>query len=163
MTRRIDLGPGRESVWDYPRPPRLEDFSGRIRIVFNGKTIVDTNRAKRVLETSHPPIYYIPPDDIDPECLKPASGESWCEWKGAARYFDVEIGDERAAKAAWYYPSPTEGFREIAGHVAFYPGPMDACYVNDELVQPQEGGFYGGWITSDVAGPFKGNRGSEYW
>jgi len=161
--KRHPVGPGQESVWDYPRPPRLEEFGGRIRIVFNGKTIADSTNTKRVLETSHPPIYYVPPDDIDPECLKPAAGESWCEWKGVARYFDVEVGGERASKAAWYYPQPTPDFESIAGHVAFYAGPMDACYVGDELVQPQEGGFYGGWITRSIIGPFKGGPGTRGW
>jgi uncharacterized protein (DUF427 family) len=160
---RDPTGPGQESVWDYPRPPRLEDLSGHIRIVFNGRTIADTTRAKRVLETSHPPVYYIPPDDIVSECLKASSGESWCEWKGAARYFDVEVGDARAVKAAWYYPRPTQDFASLAGHVAFYPGPMDACYVNDELVRPQPGGFYGGWITDKIVGPFKGGPGTKGW
>ena len=160
---RDRVGPGQESVWDYPRPPRLEDFPGRIRIVFSGKTIVDTARAKRVLETSHPPVYYIPPDDIDPECLKGSPGESWCEWKGAARYFDVEVGSERAAKAAWYYPRPTAGFESLADHVAFYAGPMDACYVNEEQARPQPGGFYGGWITDNIVGPFKGGPGTRGW
>ena len=160
---REPVEPGQESVWDYPRPPRLEDFSGRIRVVFNGKTIVDTTGAKRVLETSHPPVYYIPPDDIDPECLKTAAGESWCEWKGATRYFDVEVGHARAAKAAWYYPRPTPRFAALAGHVAFYAGPMDACFVEDELVLPQPGGFYGGWITQNIVGPFKGGPGTKGW
>jgi len=141
----------------------LEEFHGRIRIVFNGKTIADTTRAKRVLETSHPPVYYIPPDDIDPECLKPVSGESWCEWKGVARYFDVEVGGARAARVAWYYPRPTPEFESLAGYVAFYAGPMDACYVDGELVRPQPGGFYGGWITDNIVGPFKGGPGTKWW
>lgn len=162
-SKRDPVGPRQESVWDYPRPPRMEDFAGRIRIVFNGKTIVDTTRAKRVLETSHPPVYYIPPDDIDPSCLKPSAGESWCEWKGVARYFDVEVESARAPKAAWYYPDPTPTFASLAGHVAFYAAPMDACYVNDEQVRPQPGGFYGGWITDDIVGPFKGGPGTSGW
>ncbi|KPJ89190.1 MAG: hypothetical protein AMS18_12665 [Gemmatimonas sp. SG8_17] len=162
-SRRDPIGPGQESVWDYPRPPRVEDFPGRIRIVFSGKTIVDTTRAKRVLETSHPPVYYIPPDDIDPQCLKSAAGESWCEWKGVARYFDVEAGNASAPRAAWYYPHPTPDFVSIASHVAFYSGSMDACYVNDELVRQQPGDFYGGWITNNIVGPFKGGPGTKGW
>jgi uncharacterized protein (DUF427 family) len=161
--KRDPIGPGQESVWDYPRPPRVESFTGRIRVVFNGKTIVDTTNAKRVLETSHAPVYYIPPHDIDPECLHPTARESWCEWKGVARYFDVEIGDARAPKSAWYYSRPTPGFASIAGHVAFYADGMDACYVNDELVRPQPGGFYGGWITDNIVGPFKGAPGTKGW
>jgi uncharacterized protein (DUF427 family) len=150
-------------VWDYPRPPRVEDFSGRIQIVFNGRTIVDTTRAKRVLETSHPPAYYVPLDDIDQECLKSSVGQSWCEWKGVAQYFDVELDGARALKAAWYYPRPSADFRSIAGHVAFYPGPMDACYIDGELVRSQPGGFYGGWITNNIVGPFKGGPGTKGW
>jgi uncharacterized protein (DUF427 family) len=141
----------------------MEDFTGHIRIVFNGRTIVDTKKAKRVLETSHPPVYYIPMEDIDPDCLKPAPGESYCEWKGIARYYDVEVDNARAPRAAWFYPQPTPDFSSIAGHVAFYPEPMDACYVNDELVRPQPGRFYGGWITNNVVGPFKGGAGTETW
>jgi len=163
MFKRDPVGPDQESVWDYPRPPRLEDFPGRIRIVFNGKTIADTKRAKRVLETSHPPVYYIPLDDIDPECLKPSPGESWCEWKGIAHYFGVAVGDARAPKAAWHYPHPTPNFESLAGHAAFYADLMDECYVNDELVRPQPGGFYGGWITNNIVGPFKGGPGTKGW
>lgn len=153
----------KESVWDYPRPPRMEDFSGHIRVVFNGATIANTTKAKRVLETSHPPVYYIPPDDIDADCLKPAAGESWCEWKGVARYFDIEVGDTRVSKAAWYYPNPTPEFAPLADYVAFYPNLMDACYVNDELARPQPGGFYGGWITDNIVGPFKGGPDTKGW
>ena len=163
MFKRDPVGPDQESVWDYPRPPRLEDFPGRIRIVFNGKTIADTKRAKRVLETSHPPVYYIPLDDVDPECLKPSPGESWCEWKGIAHYFDVAVGDARAPKAAWHYPQPTPDFESLVGHAAFYADLMDACYVGDELVRPQPGGFYGGWITNNIVGPFKGGPGTKGW
>jgi uncharacterized protein (DUF427 family) len=161
--KRDPVGPGQESVWDYPRPPRFETFPKRIRIVFNGKTIVDTISAVRVLETSHPPVYYIPPEDINPSCLKPGSGTSFCEWKGAARYYDIEVGGKRARKAAWYYPHPTPDFTSLADYVAFYPAPMDACYVDGELVQPQPGGFYGGWITQNIVGPFKGGPGTMGW
>ena len=164
MTSKSEpLAPDQESVWDYPRPPRLEEFTGRIRMVFNGKTVANTTNAKRVLETSHPPVYYIPPDDIDSDFLKTTEGESWCEWKGTARYFDIECGDMRAEKAAWYYPRPTQKFASIAGHVAFYSDLMDACYVNDELVRSQPGRFYGGWITSNILGPFKGGSGTSGW
>jgi uncharacterized protein (DUF427 family) len=161
--KRDPTGPGQESVWDYPRPPRVEKFPGRIRIVFNGRQIVDTTGAYRVLETSHPPVYYIPPGDIDPGCLKPAAGTSFCEWKGVARYYDVVAGGRTAERAGWYYPDPNPEFGVLKDHVAFYPAPMDACYVDDELVRPQPGGFYGGWITDDITGPFKGGPGTEGW
>jgi uncharacterized protein (DUF427 family) len=140
-----------ESVWDYPRPPRVEPANRRIRVVLGGETIVDTRRAHRVLETSHPPVYYVPAEDVVPGALAPAGGRTtFCEWKGTASYFDVSAGGARAERAAWTYPDPIAGFEEIKDAVAFYPALMDACYVDDERVEPQPGGFYGGWITSDV-------------
>jgi uncharacterized protein (DUF427 family) len=157
------VAPGQESVWDYPRPPRLEDFPGRIRIVFGGQTIVDTTGAKRVLETSHPPTFYVPPDAIVPGAVELVGGRSWCEWKGQARYLDVVVGDRRARKAAWTYPSPTGRFAQLKDFVAFYPAAMDACFVNDEQARAQPGGFYGGWITSNLVGPFKGAPGTMGW
>lgn len=163
MQRRLPPQPGQESVWDYPRPPRLEPTSRRLRVVFAGVAIADTLRGYRVLETSHPPVYYIPPADIQMQHLRPASGGSFCEWKGQAGYYSVVVGDRRAEDAAWYYASPTSSFALIAGAVAFYASKMDACYVDDELVTPQPGGFYGGWITADVVGPFKGGPGSWGW
>ncbi|MDX1520651.1 MAG: DUF427 domain-containing protein, partial [Anaerolineae bacterium] len=149
--------------WDYPRPPRLEDSTKHIQIVFNGITIADTRRAKRVLETSHPPVYYIPPEDIALEYLTPTSRASWCEWKGQAAYYTVTVGDQQVPNGAWYYPSPTASFATLKNYVAFYPGQMDACYVNGELVQSQEGDFYGGWITKEIVGPFKGAAGTRGW
>ena len=163
MTVRPSPRPAPESVWDYPRPPRLEDFVGRIRIVFAGTTIVDTTRAVRVLETSHPPVYYVPPEDIIPEAVQAAGGQSWCEWKGQARYLDVVVGEARASKAAWTYPAPTTRFAALKDYVAFYADPMDACFVNDEQARPQPGGFYGGWITDNLIGPFKGAAGTSGW
>jgi uncharacterized protein (DUF427 family) len=160
---RIQPGPGQESVWDYPRPPRLEDCPKHIQVVFDGVTIADTQRAKRVLETSHPPVYYIPPEDIRMEHLIEAPGTSWCEWKGQARYYTVVVGERRAEKAAWSYPQPTPAFEGIRDHVAFHAGLVDRCTVDGERVQPQPGGFYGGWITSDVVGPFKGGPGTRGW
>lgn len=160
---RMTPAPGQESVWDYPRPPRVEATAKRIRVMFAGVTIADTCAAQRVLETSHPPVYYIPRADIRPGCLVEAPGSSGCEWKGQARYFSVVVGERRAERAAWSYPDPTPAFRAILDHVAFYAGPMDACYVDDELVTPQPGGFYGGWITHDVVGPFKGEPGTWGW
>jgi uncharacterized protein (DUF427 family) len=156
-------GPGQESVWDYPRPPRLEPTARRIRVVLNGVTIADTRRALRVLETSHPPVYYLPPEDVQMEHFLPAGGRSFCEWKGSANYYDVVVGDRREAAAAWAYQRPTAGFAALAGYIAVYPGKMDACYVDEEQVTPQPGGFYGGWITSDVVGPFKGEPGTMGW
>lgn len=153
----------RESVWDYPRPPAVEVVPQRIRVVFNGETIVDTQKATRVLETSHPPVYYIPPTEVKPGVLQPAAGRSWCEWKGQAAYYDVRAGDRTAKKAAWYYPDPTPGFAQIKGYVAFYPSKMDACFVGDEQAEAQEGDFYGGWITSNLQGPFKGAWGTLGW
>lgn len=163
MPRRIAPGPGQESVWDYPRPPRLEDTTKHIQVVFNGVTIAETRRAKRVLETSHPPVYYIPPEDIKMEYLLPTSRSSWCEWKGQAGYYTIAVGDKQAAQAAWFYPQPTPGFESIRGYVAFYPHLMDACFVEGERVRSQAGGFYGGWITSDIVGPFKGEPGTQGW
>lgn len=161
--RRITPGPGQESVWDYPRPPALEDSPKRIKIVFNDNVIVDSQQTKRVLETSHPPVYYIPPADIAMDCLSEAPGTSFCEWKGRARYYTVTVGDRVAERVAWCYPTPTERFASLANYVAFYPSAMDACYVDDEQVQAQTGDFYGGWITSDIVGPFKGGAGTWGW
>ena len=153
----------RESVWDYPRPPAVEEVPQRIKIVFNGQIIADSRNAKRVLETSHPPTYYIPMEDIKPEALQPAPARTWCEWKGEARYYDVLIGDRIAERAAWYYPNPVPDYAEIKDHVAFYASKMEACFVGDERVKPQPGAFYGGWITSNIDGPFKGGPGTSGW
>ena len=160
---RIPPQPGQESVWDYPRPPRLEDTSKHLQIVFNGVTIADTHRAKRVLETSHPPVYYIPPEDVRMEYLTPVAQTTFCEWKGRGGYYSLVVGDKRAENVAWYYPSPTPEFAEIKDYLAFYPAPMDACSVDGELVEPQPGNFYGGWITKDIVGPFKGSLGTWGW
>jgi uncharacterized protein (DUF427 family) len=156
-------GPGQESVWDYPRPPRLERVAERIRIVFDGVTVLDTVRGWRVLETSHPPTYYLPPDDFLPGTLEPAGGGSFCEWKGRAVYFDVAGPNRRAPRVAWAYPTPTAPFAAVAHHVAVYAAPMDACFVGEERATPQPGGFYGGWVTSKVVGPFKGEPGTQGW
>jgi len=161
--RRVEPSPGQESVWDYPRPPRLEPSAARLRVVFGDATIADTRGGFRVLETSHPPTYYFPADDILPGALQPTTGGSVCEWKGAARYFDVVSGTQRASRAAWAYPRPTHSFAALADMVAFMPAAMDQCLVDDEVVRPQPGGFYGGWITVSVVGPFKGDPGTSYW
>jgi uncharacterized protein (DUF427 family) len=162
-SRRVEPGPGQESVWDYPRPPRVEDSSRRVRVVFNGETVADTTRARRVLETSHPPVYYVPIEDVRRELLRRSDRASFCEWKGRAGYYTVAVGGREAPDAAWYYPEPTPAFAPIRGHVAFYPSRMDACYLDDERVEAQEGDFYGGWITSEIVGPFKGGPGTRGW
>jgi len=155
--------PGQESVWDYPRPPRLEPCPRQVEVIFGGRTLAITLASLRVLETSHPPNYYLPPDSIVPGCLVPSSRTSWCEYKGTASYFTVVMGDHTAADAAWTYVDPSPGFEALAGHVAFYPGAMEVCLVDGDMAQAQPGGFYGGWITSREAGPFKGGPGSEGW
>ena len=160
---RIAPAPGQESVWDYPRPPRLEESPLHIEIVFNGVTIADTHRAQRVLETSHPPVYYLPPADIKMEHLGITPQRSFCEWKGNAVYYTVVVGDKEVRLAAWGYPNPTPAFAAIQDYIAFYAHMMDACYVNGERVQPQPGNFYGGWITSNIVGPFKGAPGTWGW
>ena len=160
---RIEPKVGQESVWDYPRPPRLELSGKPIQIVFNNAIIADTNKAYRVLETSHPPVYYLPPQDVKLEYLQSTSQQSFCEWKGWAKYYSLIVGDKEAINVAWSYPEPTSSFAAIKDYIAFYAGPMDACYVNGEKVIPQPGGFYGGWITSDVVGPFKGEKGTWGW
>jgi uncharacterized protein (DUF427 family) len=160
---RIPPGPGQESVWDYPRPPRLERVADRIRILFAGAVLADTTAAWRVLETSHPPTYYLPRADIAAGALVPAGGGSVCEWKGPAAYVDVVLGGRRAERVGWTYPDPLPPFAAIADHYAFYAGPMDACFVGDERATPQPGGFYGGWMTSRIVGPVKGGPGSWGW
>jgi uncharacterized protein (DUF427 family) len=159
----ITPGPGQESVWDYPRPPRLEDSTKHIQVFFNGVAIADTHRAKRVLETSHPPVYYIPPEDIKQEYLTRTSRMTYCEWKGQAAYYTITVGDQQADNVAWFYPNPTPAFTTIKDHVAFYPSRMEACYIDGERVQAQAGDFYGGWITQNIVGPFKGGSGTWGW
>ena len=161
--QRIPPQPGQESVWDYPRPPRLEACTRHIQVIFNQLIIAETRRSYRVLETSHPPVYYIPPQDVRMRYLHPAPGSSVCEWKGWAAYYSVTVGQRRARRAAWYYPRPEPPFAAIRDYLAFYATQMDACLVDGEQVTPQAGGFYGGWITHDVVGPFKGEPGSEGW
>src|ERR687885_2291134 len=158
--QRVEPGPGQESVWDYPRPPRLEDSNKRIKVVFGGVTLARTHRAKRVLETSHPPVYYIPPEDIKMDYLVTTPQGSFCEWKGGAIYHTVVVGDKQATNAAWSYPSPTSAFATIKDYLAFYAHLMDACYVNGEQVQPQPGNFYGGGgILKNLRGFIKGRGG----
>ena len=156
-------GPGQESVWDYPRPPRVEPTNEHVVVRFGGEVIAETRDAMRVLETSHPPAYYLPRSAFVDGALEPAAGSSMCEFKGAAKYLTIRSGDATADRAAWYYPTPFPGFEELADRVALYPGRMDSVEVDGERVQPQAGGFYGGWITSRVVGPFKGEPGTMGW
>jgi len=163
MSKRIEPGPNQESVWDYPRPPALETVEKRLRVVFNGETIADTTTGYRVLETSHPPTYYIPPEDIAMNYLNRESRTSRCEFKGRAVYYSVTVGERSVQQAGWAYPAPTQRFTEIADHVSFYASKMGACFVGDEQARAQEGDFYGGWITESVVGPFKGGPGTLGW
>ena len=150
-------------MWDYPRPPRLEATTRRLRVVVAGRVVAETVRGHRVLETSHPPVYYFPSEDVDLSLLRPVAGTTGCEWKGTARYFDVPVGDVVRARAAWAYPQPTAGMEPIRDAVAFYAGLADECTVDGQVVVPQPGGFYGGWITPEMVGPFKGGPGTTGW
>ncbi|WNC60275.1 DUF427 domain-containing protein [Thermosynechococcus sp. QS41] len=161
--QRIPPAPGQESVWDYPRPPRVEPTSKHLRVVFNGVVIADTQRGQRVLETSHPPVYYFPPEDVQVQYLLPSARQTFCEWKGQGAYYHVKVGDRQADNAAWYYPKPTPAFAPICNYIAFYAALMDECTVDGVVVIPQPGGFYGGWITPDIVGPFKGAPGTWGW
>ncbi|MFJ3027968.1 DUF427 domain-containing protein [Curtobacterium sp. NPDC087080] len=158
---RVEPGPGQESVWDYPRPPAVEAVPERVVVRLGGAVVVDTTDAVRVLETSHPPVYYLPMAGVE---LRPAQGSSMCEFKGRARYFDVVGGDGVVApRAAWNYPTPEPGYEDLRDRIAIYPSAVDSCEVGGEVVQAQEGDFYGGWITSRVVGPFKGGPGTLGW
>ncbi len=161
--KRIEPKVGQELVWDYPRPPKHERTNKRLKIIFNGEIIAETNRAFRVLETSHPPVYYFPPEDARMEFLTEANGSSFCEWKGCAGYYDLQVGGKSVKNAAWFYPNPTGNFADIKNYLAFYPSKMDACFVDNETVQSQAGDFYGGWITAEIVGPFKGAAGTWGW
>lgn len=153
-----------ESVWDYPRPPIVVPSNEHVVVELDGAVVVDTRRSLRVLETSHPPVYYVPGEAIASGLLRPVSGRTWCEFKGWASYFDVVCPSGRVVpRAAWHYPEPAEGYEALLGHVALYPGRMDRCSVDDETVVAQQGDFYGGWITSKVTGPFKGAPGTLGW
>lgn len=154
---------GQESVWSYPRPAIAEPCRAHLVVQLGGRVIAETRRSVRTIETSHPPTYYFPWADVDPTALRAAGGGSFCEWKGSAAYFDILVGNQCRSRAAWTYPDPTLSFATIRGHVAFYAGAVDACFVDGERVEPQPGGFYGGWITAKVAGPFKGVPGSTGW
>lgn len=157
------LEPGQESVWDYPRPPRLEACAEWVRIECDGLLLAESCQTLRMLETSHPPVYYIPETDIRKEFLRPSQRASWCEWKGQAGYVHVQLPDRLITNAGWFYPNPSPSYSQLKGHYAFYAHCMDACYVGEERVEAQPGDFYGGWITSKIVGPFKGPPGTRTW
>jgi uncharacterized protein (DUF427 family) len=161
--KRIEPQANQESVWDYPRPPRLEPSTKRIRVVFNGITIADTTRALRILETSHPPTYYIPLEDIQHTYLSMTPHHTFCEFKGQASYYSLSVNGKISADAGWFYSSPTREYGALKNHVAFYASRVDTCYVDEERVQAQSGDFYGGWITNAIVGPFKGSPGTTGW
>lgn len=159
-------GPGqkRESVWAYPRPPRVEPCLRRARVLHGGLVVADSRRAMRVLETSHPPGIYLPPDDVDLALLEPEGFTTLCEYKGRASYWSLAVpGSLRVARAAWSYPDPQPGYEAVAGYLSFYPDRVERCLLDDETVTPQQGGFYGGWITAEVEGPFKSGPGTLGW
>ena len=152
----------RESVWDYPRPPAIRPEPRLVTVSFGGEQVARSERAVKVCETAGPPVVYLPPDDIDHDALVPAAGQSFCEWKGSASYYDVVAGGHVAERAAWAYRTPTAPFAPIRDWVAFYPALVD-CRLGDERVLPQPGRFYGGWVTAEICGPFKGGPGSLGW
>ena len=152
---------GQESVWDYPRPPRLEAVTDTLKVLFAGQTVAETRNGYRALETSHPPVYYIPRTDV--RFIVNALGSSYCEFKGRAEYWSLNVHGALSELAAWSYPDPTHDFVLIADHLAFYASKVDACWVGDERVTPQDGDFYGGWITDRIVGPFKGAAGTRGW
>lgn len=155
-------GHPRESVWNYPRPPRIEPVDRRVRVALGGAEVAESTRASRVLETAGAPVVYLPRDDVAEDVLRPTAGTSYCEWKGSATYFDVLAGDRVAERAAWAYLKPTPPFAAIGGWISFYPALVD-CLLDHEVVHPQPGGFYGGWVTAEITGPIKGERGSDGW
>lgn len=160
---RIEPKPGQESVWDYPRPPRIEPCSRAVLVRARDLVIARSTRALRVLETAGAPTIYVPPDDVDLDRLTVSkSRTTYCEWKGRASYFHVDAGYERIRQAAWTYRTPKGDFEALRDFISFYPAKLE-CFLDDERVQPQGGGFYGGWITDDIVGPFKGDPGTEGW
>ncbi len=161
--RREPVGQGEESVWDYPRPPRLEPARLPVRVELGGVVLAESRRALRVCETASPPVYYVPADDVRMDLLEPSEHRSFCEWKGMARYWSARAGGPLVSEVAWSYSEPDAGFEALRDHLAFYPGRVDACFLGEERVRPQAGGFYGGWITDAVKGPFKGEPGTGHW
>ncbi len=160
---RDPVGPGQESVWDFPRPPVAQPTSAHLLVVLGGRVIAETQRGIRTLETSHPPTYYFPIEDVASDVLQSSAARSFCEWKGEASYFHVRTPGHFRTNAAWSYARPSRSFEAIRHYVAFYAREMDGCFVDGERVTPQPGGFYGGWVTPRVAGPFKGIAGSDGW
>lgn len=163
MVKQVSAVRSRESVWDYPRPPALEAVVDLLLVEFDGRVIAETRNAYRVLETSHPPTYYFPPTDVDETILIPSARQTFCEFKGYARYWSLRSGDRFAEDAAWFYPTPTDPFAAIKDYIAFYPSRVDACFIAGERVIAQDGDFYGGWITRNIVGPFKGGTGTAGW
>lgn len=167
-TERVVPGPSQESVWDYPRPPAVVPCADRVQVVHGGVTIADTTRSIRVLETSQPPAYYLPPEDVATQYLVPSASQTFCEWKGRASYWSLRVNGLLVPDVAWSYATPAPGFEAIRGYLAFYAQRVDECWVTHpggapERVQPNPGSFYGGWITSRVVGPFKGAPGTQGW
>ena len=158
----LEPGYQQESVWQYPRPPALENCELEVKVFLQGVLVAETNSALRVLETSHPPTFYLPPEDVDMSFFTQTASSSFCEWKGSATYWDVAVGDQVVRRGSWSYQSPNESFVALQRHFSFYPSLFD-CFVSGSAVQPQPGEFYGGWVTEDVVGPFKGEPGSEFW
>lgn len=150
-------------MWDYPRPPKIEAVADPVRVELEGLVLARSDRALRVLETASPPTYYIPPEDVRLDHLLPSRKRSFCEWKGVASYWNVRVGERQVENAAWSYADPDAGFERLRGHLAFFAGRVDACWVGDRRVIPQAGDFYGGWVTPEILGPFKGDPGTEGW
>lgn len=163
MVNRIEPQAGQESVWDYPRPPAVRPTTRRVRVIFNGQTIADSTRAIQILETSHPPTYYIPQADLHMPSLTATPHRSFCEYKGQAHYWTLQVGERQSVNVAWSYPRPNVAYQAITDHLAFYASRVDACFVDEEQVQAQAGDFYGGWITREIVGPFKGAPGTSGW
>ena len=153
----------KENVWNYPRPAIYQIHKGTIEVIVDNKTIAKTNKALRVIETSHPPTYYFPPEDVAMNLLKKNNSSSFCEWKGKANYVDLHLGKTKILNIGWFYNSPNKKFQPIKEHISFYASKADKCIVNGELVKKQEGQFYGGWITKNLTGPFKGAKGTTFW
>ena len=154
---------GAESVWDYPRPPRIEASSRRVRVIHAGIVVADTTSAFRVLETSQAPAWYVPPNDVDLTLVAQSTTMTFCEWKGTATHWALDVEGQIVEDAAWSYGRPTPPFAPLTGYLAFYPARVDECWVDDERAAPMPGSVYGGWITSEVTGPFKGGPGTAHW
>ncbi len=163
MVERLKPGPGQESVWDYPVPPRAERCGRHVVVRFGDVDVADSRETVRVLERTHPPVYYVPPQHVRLELLTLNTYHTDCEYKGRASYYDISLDGRTQRNIAWVYPDPAAAFSAIRGHIAFFAGRADAAFVDGERVTPQPGSFYGGWITADIVGPFKGEPGSFGW